>query len=491
MWQRSTTRRFLKWLFSWRTARRALIGLACLVTLVALFYAEENWRGRRAWERYRRTLEAQGESLTLAALVPPPVPDEQNFAMTPLLKPLFPTGSDYAEKLGKRLDLPEAARDKIQPEFGDWAMSRPIALKEWREYLGTTNLLQFLKRFGPELDEITAASRRPYSRFPLRYEDGFMMLLPHISPLRQAARLYVLRASAELAEGQTDRAAADVVTIFRLSDSLAEEPLTISVLVRSIFLKFGLQVVWEGLSRHQWSDGQLAMFQDELQRMDFLSGGLRAFQGERACFIDTLDRAITQPQILVMVFYCGPNSPDRACVSAVRLLPRGWLYQNMLTGVRCFQEQVLPTINLAERRVYPQRTEAIEKQLSHMRSTPYNLFLKLLMPALPPCCTRFAATQVAVDEATMACALERYRLAHGEFPERLDALAPQFLGKLPHDVINGAPYHYRRTADGRFVLYSVGWNETDDGGQVALAQSKPARQDLERGDWVWQYPPRK
>jgi hypothetical protein len=98
---------------------------------------------------------------------------------------------------------------------------------------------------------------------------------------------------------------------------------------------------------------------------------------------------------------------------------------------------------------------------------------------------------VAVDEATMACALERYRLAHGEFPERLDALAPQFLGKLPHDVINGAPYHYRRTADGRFVLYSVGWNETDDGGQVALAQSKPARQDLERGDWVWQYPPRK
>ena len=36
--------------------------------------------------------------------------------------------------------------------------------------------------------------------------------------------------------------------------------------------------------------------------------------------------------------------------------------------------------------------------------------------------------------------------------------------KLPHDIINGQPLHYRRTDDGQFVLYSVGWDEKDDGG---------------------------
>ncbi len=87
----------------------------------------------------------------------------------------------------------------------------------------------------------------------------------------------------------------------------------------------------------------------------------------------------------------------------------------------------------------------------------------------------------------MACALERYRLAHGNYPETLDALAPQFIAAVPHDIINGQPLHYRRTEDGNFVLYSVGWNEIDDGGKIVF--SKGGRVDTEKGDWVWrQYP---
>ena len=66
MVERSTTVRFFRWLFSWRGVRRLLILLAWLVTLIALFHGEENWRGRRAWNQYRRELEAQGEPLDFA-----------------------------------------------------------------------------------------------------------------------------------------------------------------------------------------------------------------------------------------------------------------------------------------------------------------------------------------------------------------------------------------------------------------------------------------
>ena len=85
--------------------------------------------------------------------------------------------------------------------------------------------------------------------------------------------------------------------------------------------------------------------------------------------------------------------------------------------------------------------------------------------------------------ARVAIALERYHLTHGEYPESLDALAPQFLKQIPHDIIDGQPLQYRRSSDGQFVLYSVGWNETDDGGVVGL--NEDGRADIRKGDWVW------
>src|SRR5579872_4762843 len=73
----------------WRLLRWGVAGFAALVTFVALGYVEENWRGKRAWEAYRNELEAKGEKLDLKDFIPPPVPDDQNFAMTPFLAFLF------------------------------------------------------------------------------------------------------------------------------------------------------------------------------------------------------------------------------------------------------------------------------------------------------------------------------------------------------------------------------------------------------------------
>ena len=86
--------------------------------------------------------------------------------------------------------------------------------------------------------------------------------------------------------------------------------------------------------------------------------------------------------------------------------------------------------------------------------------------------------------AQIACALERYRLAHHEYPETLDALAPQFMGTVLHDIIDGRPLNYRRTDDGKFLLYSVGWNEQDNGGQPS-PKGKNGAIDYTIGDWVW------
>ncbi len=96
IWQRSPLARLARWLFSWRVLRRSTVVLAWTVTIIALLYAEENWRGRHAWNKYRRELEAGGAQLDWSAFIPKPVPDEQNFAATPVIKSWFPKGHGHA-----------------------------------------------------------------------------------------------------------------------------------------------------------------------------------------------------------------------------------------------------------------------------------------------------------------------------------------------------------------------------------------------------------
>ena len=79
--------------------------------------------------------------------------------------------------------------------------------------------------------------------------------------------------------------------------------------------------------------------------------------------------------------------------------------------------------------------------------------------------------------AQQAVALRLYRLKHGEYPERLSQLVPDFLDKLPVDPFSGKDYVYRKDGKG-FIVYSLGENMKDDGGTEA-----PGKPD--EGDIVW------
>ena len=80
---RPATPSFIARLFSPRNLRRGFLLLGVVVTIIGLFYTEENWRARRAWERFKSESRAQGLNPDWSALIPPPIPDEQNFFMAP------------------------------------------------------------------------------------------------------------------------------------------------------------------------------------------------------------------------------------------------------------------------------------------------------------------------------------------------------------------------------------------------------------------------
>jgi hypothetical protein len=62
-----------------------------------------------------------------------------------------------------------------------------------------------------------------------------------------------------------------------------------------------------------------------------------------------------------------------------------------------------------------------------------------------------------------AIAAEQYRRATGALPDSLAQLVPAYLSAVPIDPYSGREIRYVKTAD-RTVVYSVGKNETDDGG---------------------------
>jgi hypothetical protein len=121
-----------------------------------------------------------------------------------------------------------------------------------------------------------------------------------------------------------------------------------------------------------------------------------------------------------------------------------------------------------------------------MRRGPYTFFAKLLLPAMGNASLKSAVLQTYVDATRVACALERHRLANGTLPASLDAVAPRYIPAIPTDVIDGKPLRYRLESDGGYILYSVGWNQADDGGVTAWSKEQKGTVDTERGDWVWQ-----
>jgi len=514
------------WLCCWKNLRRFLFALVCLATLMALFYAEEDWRGWHAWHQFKQQWEAKGEHFDLASLVPPPVPVEQNFAMTPIV---FTSYGQFLTRDSKQIPNEqrptnfvvrmsmEAALNYNDPTngWGDRTQGRFTSLEAWQSYYRelalktnvfpipvqpgspAADVLLALSIYDPVVAELRAASQLPASRYPLTYdnESPAMILLPHLAPLKQCARALSLRSVAELQNGQPDMARDDIRLGLQLADKLRTEPFLISHLVRIAMVQIMLQPVWEGLAQRQWSDEQLTALEAELEKVGCFGAYQLSVRGEMACQNGEMERLRRHPERLADLqgFSVGDgnnNEPRLPGGWVARLIPCGWFYQNQYRTAKTMATYYQPVVDVVHGTFSPDLARRGDAAVAaEVKSpSPFNMLERMVLPTLGNATKKFAYGQASADQARTAIALERYRLAHGEFPGALDALAPQFIAQLPHDVIGGQSLKYRREADGRFVLYSIGWNGADDGGVIIFKKGTKPSVDLDQGDWVWEYP---
>ena len=72
---------------------------------------------------------------------------------------------------------------------------------------------------------------------------------------------------------------------------------------------------------------------------------------------------------------------------------------------------------------------------------------------------------------TIRCAMEAFKLTTGAYPAALGDLTPEYLPEVPNDPLTAEDFRYRVDADaGTYLLYSVGPDRHDDGGELVWSE---------------------
>ncbi len=573
---------------SWRIARYSLLSLATLVTLIAVFYTVENWRGQRAWDSRRRQLEAKGEALDWTAYIPAPVADDQNFFKAPNMQEWFVKGSFYDENssAGHRTPLPNEpkpftfslpestplviaevsiavrngttnpqtqdavlsledpqAREKaahllrkaigpcvIGARNNSMLLAQPLdqfkplhlviqantalSVKELVDFFpkdpmtglamaysttsyiqvvpaggnafrvllkapvaGAADLLESTAPLTADFDRVRKALARPFARIDCDYQQPYAIWVPNFIHLRSAVQILAMRAQCYLLLKQPEAAWHELALVHDLCQILKAKPsgkpiTLVSAMINVAITGLYAAIIHDGLRLHAWDQPQLLNIERQLNETDLLSPVQEAFREERAAIYRTLE--ITSRRELVKMF-----NTDRASRLGLTWIPRGWFYQNMVRGAD-LEQTVLSSLDPTNQMVMPHELSRIVHSLSSeaIKRSPYTFLLALAFPNFTKAVQTTARNQTLVNQARIACALERYRLTKGHYPEALQALEEQPGEKLPHDVVGGQPMKYQRIKERGYLLYSIGWNEKDDRGSLSKSP--------EEGDWVWE-----
>jgi len=482
----------------------------CAIALIILFYVEEDWRGARAWAATKAEWEAKGESFDYNKLIPPPVPDDQNFAALPLFKIEALKATDGSSYLGMVV-LDRAMRDDLPsfefPSTGNWTRGELPDMAKIRKAIATDYAMAFKGMKPPDdtlaqfnaiypffTDFIASAATRSLFRLNMDYavSPPFLRSLGPITRPIKLSKILTLHAILALDHHQSDLVLEDIKINCELASGVKRDPTLVGGLVAIGMGAINNAALYDGLAQHEWSDAQLIELEQTLKPINFLADYQFAMRSELAQSTANLDyiKRARRSDLYGLI-----RMVDSIVIQTIRLnppWPNGW-WDNNKSQMAAFLFQSLADVDPQARLVFPKVDRDLQHQIEQARvrwdaNAPWNIWFTLAAGPLSNATHQYAQAQVWVDEARIACALERYRLAHGAYPGSLDALAPACIDALPHDIMNGQPYHYQLRPDGTYLLYSVGWNQTDDGGKVVYKKDNPNQVDYTQGDWVWPTP---
>ena len=411
-----------------------------LILLPVLLYVGYVWNLRRQVAGRLNAIRAAGYPVTLQELdawyVEPPGENAADYYLEAVQRISGVTDE-------QRETLPILGKAKLPP------LGQPLA-KEMK-----TAIAKYLADNEGALAVLHEAAAVKECRYPVDLTMGPAALLPYLYELRKCCRLLALEALMCAEEGKLDMAITSTADCFAMGRSLANEPLLISQLVRYACNVIALGSLERLLSRAPLAEGELSVLAAALAEAEAPRGIIRAFAAER-------------------------------CVGSSLFQMSGNGLRNMVGGSSWFSGLFvlvygIPAVRDRDHLVYlermdefvagsqqplPERLKTAAQAESKMEEVPRScLITRCILPALWGAVGADAISIALVRAARAALAVERYRLAAGKLPEGLSELVPTYMDSVPSDPFDGKPLRYRTLAKG-YVVYSVGEDGKDDGGET-------------------------
>jgi hypothetical protein len=452
------------------------LGLIALACIGALFYFAGGSPDERELEATRRSLHQQGFKVDLT---------EFNFSISSEAR-------QRAAALATTTMAEIKNRSRPGPVLTDvprlmTAASPDAVIVIWRlEQLKHGRFLDFWpllrETFETNRARLDAACEAACSG-PIQFEPigtGASALLPYLADLKSLQIAFGFRAMLALHDRQPD-AWTNILASTCLVTSYTPEPHEIAHMVRIACVSVAFETLWNALQTRQWSDAQLSELQRRWELLDFWNGLPDTVACSRATLVDALNRERRQPVSANISLKFAVQSP----MGEWRSLTDWWrriryrhhgIYEAERAALLFYRHRELEVRHAIQCPNWEQMRQlpGVTNNVPFIPNGPSQSLLmwntrQMSLSWQGEGQTLLARTAEAEARRRLiitALALERYHVANGSYPATLQALVPKLLTSVPLDFMDSKPLRYRRTEDGHFVLYSVGLDCVDDGGQL-------------------------
>ena len=481
--------------------RRLCQTLLALVSLLILAVVAINWWGARMKRDLIAQMCAAGRPTSIAEMLEPLPPDNDNFAMIPILAQ---ARDEYwhGPSNGKS-PTPDQARSKLaalgapslKGNRGFGKAGKPD-LSRWKEALQLSGsdaecLAAYDQQFGDILAQLREGLSRLHTASPLLHrvaaateiEPACFGFPPCLIELASGIRF---RAELGLAAARPEIAQESLLIYLRLAELIHSDAYLMGQAFQNTFIYQIKPTFARTLASGQWNQAQLAALHDALARLDALRGNRRDLDLDNVYLFAWFERRKTHPDERRNLLnttrglrrYPMPawlnDSLIKIDETLAKALPDGWFDANAALAVDAgvqLRNELGESDNLGLwLRVCDHaksHTAALSVWNGWRQGTGYGRDWPTSLLYEPH-------VQILLQQARLACDLEIHRLKHGRYPANLRDLQ----GAAIIDSLTGEPFIYRIT-DTSYRLYSVGADGKDDGGEPS--GHNPGK-DL---DWVW------
>ncbi|HEV2434458.1 MAG TPA: hypothetical protein VG077_00510 [Verrucomicrobiae bacterium] len=491
---------------------KTLIAVGIVLGVAILIPVIHHYQLRAATEAYIAQLKAQGEPMELAQVIPLPVPPAQNgvpfirHALTNLLwSGIVWTNPPQGMRM---MASGRAIVGWRQPMiFGDFDYYRGFtATNTWED------LSRELAAAKGDLGSFQNLTNHPILDFNWDYQN---LKIPQTGWVKSSAQWLCASAIYDLHEGHPQNACADVRAMLALVKGESNERPIISQLIRIAIAAIGANATWEILEDPNVSGGDLAQLQQDWQSLEFINPLEQAFKFDRAMGLRDFKqtRSSSEKFDKLWGYFYAPDAPKPDISQFGVPIPRSlflrildrirwrwfWSYEDELYELRS-SRVVIDATRIAETNKSFQAVQSFaDSNLASVRIPAYarhkpQIHIRVggIKGYGTAALRKAVSIEVTRNVVITAIALKRYELRHHQLPDTLGELVPEFLRSVPTDYMDGQPLRYRRNTDGTFLLYSVGENGKDDGGNPALEQGVESSSyywlNPHALDWVWPQP---